>query len=36
VPDNKIKWDRGNPTGHGFIFISRVGYVFCYVPPGGV
>jgi hypothetical protein len=36
VPDNKIKWDRGNPTGHGVIFISRVGYVFCYVPPGGV
>ena len=35
VPDNKIKWDRGNPTGHGVIFLSRVGYVFCYVQPGG-
>jgi hypothetical protein len=22
VPDNKIKWDEGNPTGHGIIFIG--------------
>ena len=36
IPDNKLKWDRSNPTGHGVVFLSRVGYVFCYVQPGGV
>jgi len=36
VPNTKIKWDRGNPTGHSIIFISVGGYVYCYVPPGGV
>ena len=36
IPNNKIKWDRGNPTGHGIVFLSRAGYVFCYVQPGGV
>ena len=36
VPPNKLKWDAGNPTGHGVVFISRGGYVFCYVQPGGV
>jgi hypothetical protein len=35
VPPNKLKWDRGNPTGHGVIFLSRNRYVFCYVQPGG-
>ncbi|MGJ5163140.1 hypothetical protein [Bradyrhizobium sp. HKCCYLR1051] len=35
VPDHKLKWDRGNPTGHGVIFLSRNRYVFCYVQPGG-
>ena len=35
-PDNKLKWDRSNPTGHGIVFLSRAGYVFCYVQPGGV
>jgi hypothetical protein len=36
VPNHKIKWDDGNPTGHGIIFIGMGGQVFCYVPPGGV
>jgi hypothetical protein len=36
IPNNKIKWDRGNPTGHGVIFLSPSGNVYCYVPPGGV
>lgn len=36
VPDSKLKWDRSNPTGHGVVFISRMGYVFCFVQPGGV
>jgi hypothetical protein len=40
IPDNKLKWDRSNPTGHGVVFLgSGLGinrYVFCYVQPGGV
>lgn len=35
IPTNKLKWDRGNPTGHGVVFLSREGYPFCYVQPGG-
>lgn len=36
IPPNKLKWDSGNPTGHGVVFLSRALYVFCYVQPGGV
>ena len=36
VPNHKMKWDEGNPTGHGIIFIGINGQVFCYVTPGGV
>lgn len=36
VPDAKLKWDRGNPTGHGVVFMSYAGHVFCFVQPGGV
>jgi hypothetical protein len=38
VPSGKLKWDRGNPTGHGVLFMSRqpYNYVYCYVQPGGV
>ena len=35
VPNTKIKWDRGNPTWHGIIFIGNGAEVLCYVPPGG-
>ena len=35
IPQNKLKWDRSNPTGHGVVFLSRGGYVFCYVQPSG-
>jgi hypothetical protein len=35
IPNNKLKWDKSNPTGHGIVFLSRNGYVFCYVQPGG-
>lgn len=37
VPNNKLKYDRGNPTGHGVLFVSPApyGYVYCYVQPGG-
>jgi hypothetical protein len=36
VPNSKLKWDKGNPTGHGIIFIGDKGQVYCYVVPGGV
>ena len=35
VPNEKMKWDRGNPTGHGIIFIGSSGQIYCYVTPGG-
>lgn len=35
IPDAKIKWDKGNPTGHSIVFISYSGYVFCFVNGGG-
>ena len=35
VPNAKMKFDRGNPTGHGIIFIGSQGQVYCYVAPGG-
>jgi hypothetical protein len=36
VPNQKMKWDRGNPTGHGIIFIGTQGQIYCYVTPGGL
>jgi hypothetical protein len=36
VPNHKMKWDRGNPTGHGVIFIGPAGQVYCFIVPGGV
>ena len=36
VPPGKLKWDAGNPTGHGQIFMNGPNNVYCYVPPGGV
>lgn len=36
VPASKIKWDRGNPTGHTVIFLAYNGDVYCYVQNGGV
>jgi hypothetical protein len=36
VPINKIKWDEGNPTGHGIIFLGTNGQVYCYLPPAGI
>ena len=35
VPNSKMKWDQGNPTGHGIIFIGAAGALYCYVAPGG-
>jgi hypothetical protein len=36
VPNAKMKSDKGNPTGHGVIFIGASGEVFCYVTPSGL
>ena len=36
VPNQKMKWDAGNPTGHGIIFIGPQGQVYCYVTPSGL
>ena len=36
VPNHKMKWDEGNPTGHGVIFMGSHGQIFCYIAPGGV
>ena len=36
VPNQKMKFDSGNPTGHGIIFIGTQGQIYCYVTPGGI
>ena len=36
VPNYKMKWNQGNPTGHGIIFIGPASQIYCYVTPGGV
>ena len=36
VPNYKMKWDAGNPTGHGILFIGSQGQIYCYIVPGGV
>ncbi len=36
IPPHKMKWDRGNPTGHIVIFLNYNGEVYCYVTGTGV
>jgi hypothetical protein len=37
VPPEKLKWDRGNPTGHIVIFLNAIdGTVYCYVTGTGI
>lgn len=36
VPTEKLKWDRGNPTGHNVLFISKAGYAWCFVQGAGL
>ena len=36
IPERKLKWDRGNPTGHSVVFLSSGGSVLCFVQAGGV
>lgn len=44
IPDNKLKWDKSNPTGHFIVFISRSGWqdghevlgtIYCFVQGSG-
>jgi hypothetical protein len=35
IPNHKLKWDRGNPTGHHVVFLSSGGLVFCFVQSSG-
>lgn len=36
IPNHKLKYDAGNPTGHGIVFMNTAGSVYCYIVPGGV
>jgi hypothetical protein len=37
IPNRKMKWDDGNPTGHGILFLRvHTKEVYCYIVPGGV
>lgn len=36
VPDFKLKWDRGNPTGHTLVFLTPGGIVLCFVQSTGI
>ncbi len=42
IPNHKMKWDAGNPTGHRIIFLSSASLidgnrdVYCFVDGGGV
>lgn len=36
VPDHKIRWDKGNPTGHAVVFLNYAHDVICFVQDGGV
>ncbi len=31
IPDYKLKFDRGNPTGHSVVFLSSSLFVYCFV-----
>lgn len=35
IPNHKMKFDRGNPTGHNIIFVFNA-HVLCFVDNGGV
>jgi hypothetical protein len=36
IPQEKLKWDRGNPTGHAVVFLSSGGFVYCFVQGTGI
>lgn len=38
IPDYKLKWDRGNPTGHAIVFLGggSTRHVYCFVQGAGI
>jgi hypothetical protein len=36
IPNNKLKWNRGNPTGHNVLFVNPSHIVFCFVQGSGI
>src|SRR6266403_38552 len=36
VPNEKLKWDKANPTGHAIVFLSVQGFVWCFVQSAGI
>jgi hypothetical protein len=36
IPNHKLKYDAGNPTGHGVVFMNTSGTVYCFIVPPGV
>lgn len=36
IPNHKLKWNEGNPTGHAIIFLSKGDYVYCFVQGTGI
>src|SRR4051794_39008361 len=36
IPNEKLKWDRSNPTGHNVLFVSRGLYAWCFVQGTGI
>lgn len=36
IPNHKLKWDRGNPTGHAVVFVTRSLIVHCFVQGTGI
>jgi hypothetical protein len=36
IPNGKMKWDQGNPTGHGYVFIGQASQLYCYITPAGI
>lgn len=39
IPDEKLKWDRSNPTGHAIVFLGGGAYghwVYCFVQGSGI
>jgi hypothetical protein len=35
IPPNKLKFDKGNPTGHAIVFLTRSLIVMCFVQGSG-
>lgn len=36
IPDRKLTWKDGNPTGHSVVFLSSGGSVYCFVQGTGI